>query len=143
MRKAAVIVAVFICWSVLPVDAQCPGNHRVTNVTSTTFSLYWHVAQAFSTKFVPATSKPLYDFIGVGPCSTAKFGPNPPTQCDWGAAYVYSTINNYYTAHLIARFASAAANNAANGCIFVCPGGTCQVRGGDGLPVELMDFAVE
>ena len=139
MRTAAVFVAVFICWSVLPVDAQCPGFHWATDVTS----VNWYEARALSTKFVPATSKPLYDFIGGGPCSTTKFGPNPPTQCSWVTGYIYSTLTNYYTANLIARFASAAANTTANGCIFVCPGGTCRVRGGDALPIELMDFAVE
>ena len=63
------------------------------------------------------------------------FGTMQPTSC---------AINRTSgTALLLARWPSAASNTAMNGCTFNCDGGTCRVRGGDALPVELMEFGIE
>ena len=48
----------------------------------------------------------------------------------------------YFTAFFQASFNSAA-NTTTNGCNFMCEGGSCIVRGGDALPAELMNFAIE
>ena len=39
----------------------------------------------------------------------------------------------------------ATSNNTLNGCNFTGPGppGTCTLQGADGLPVELLDFAID
>ncbi len=63
------------------------------------------------------------------------FGPSPPNVC--------LATRSASAVQLLVLFPSATANATGNGCTFNCDGGTCRVRGGDALPVELMDFSVE
>jgi len=100
------------------VKAECPGY-------STAFTFLTGKGIAIS------GNSSLGAFIGTG-CITGMFGSNPPTNC----AVTISTLG--------VIFASAGHNTVANGCIFTCNGGAnvCQLRGGDGLPVELMEFSV-
>jgi len=78
----------------------------------------------------------LYNFIGPGGCTTMKFGVNPPNLCD-------VVVDPGVAAVLFVGFAATSHNITGNGCTFNCAGGTCRVRGGDALPVELMEFSVE
>ncbi|GJM09860.1 MAG: hypothetical protein DHS20C11_21360 [Lysobacteraceae bacterium] len=84
---------------------------------------------------------PIADFIGTG-CTAAAFGPNPPAGCRGG-------LGSFSLASFFASWPGAASNTTANGCTFTCnAGGTgaanvCQMRGGDGLPVELMEFTLD
>lgn len=104
---------------------QCPGN--ATILSNTMFHL------AYVSSNPGGTMGPLYDFIGIG-CSSTAFGTMAPTQCN--------SVKTTTTARLTAQFANAISNTTMNGCIFNCQGGTCRVRGGDALPVELMDFEI-
>ena len=108
---------------VSPADAQCPGTMQYA-------SMNW----AFAISTAPWPTGSLYLFIGGG-CTTSMFGPNPPTACQ--------SVNTTTTARLTAIFSMTTHNVTANGCVFNCALGTCRVRGGDGLPVELMYFDVE
>ena len=44
---------------------------------------------------------------------------------------------------LYARLGPAYQSNSSKYCLFTCGGGTCRIQGGDGLPVELMEFGIE
>ncbi len=88
-----------------------------------------------SAPYIHADPDEIYDFIGPGGCTGIPYGPNPPTQC--------LAFRSSYEAGLQANWPLTASNTTANGCTFNCDGGTCRVRGGDALPVELMEFSVE
>ena len=122
-----ILVLIFAMVIIAPqyTQAQCYGVQNVTMMTA-------------QVQEISAAPGPLYSFIGGG-CATAVFGPNPPTMC-----MTYKAIPPvFFTARLRAVWSSSADNVTANGCTFVCPGGTCRVRGGDALPVELLDFSVD
>ncbi len=120
-----VLVIAILCIAPQYMQAQCPGSQMVVTMT---------IAQVH--ELLPAPG-PLYAFIGGGCTTTAVFGPNPPTQCP-----TFTGMGAFYTARLRAVWANSVDNSTANGCTFICPGGTCRVRGGDALPVELMDFTI-
>ena len=68
-----------------------------------------------------------------------QFGtPLNPINCN---AVVFGAPPNL-TASIHLSFAGAASHTTMNGCTFNCPGGTCRLQGGDGLPVELLDFHI-
>lgn len=71
--------------------------------------------------------------IGGG-CTTGMFGPNPPDNCSHNVTPMLAI--------LVAVWGDSAHNVSANGCTFNCGGGSCRIRGGDGLPVELLDFGI-
>ncbi len=96
------------------------------------------VAQRNSYGTGAGVGHPLYDFIGGGCTTTMKYGPNPPSSCS-----DFVGLGETWVVELQARFSESAHNTTQNGCTFMCPGGTCRVRGGDALPVELMHFGVE
>ncbi len=78
--------------------------------------------------------------IGTG-CTTVAFGTNPPVLCT-ALTNTFGSPPNVL-GRLKVQWAASAGNTSANGCSFNCQGGTCRVRGGDGLPVELMEFSVD
>ncbi len=131
--SATVAFIVLLSATYTPVTrAQCLGVHTAIG----TF------ARAFSDGSGTGQGEPLYDFIGTGGCTYTKFGPNPPDLCNIDRDY--SSSNGTFRAVLWAWWIGAPAFNVTeNGCQFNCDGGSCIVRGGDGLPVELMDFAIE
>jgi len=122
------------------------GKHRLLLVLALMMVMGNSVAQqclgtgtlatgGFASMFSSGSSGPLHNFIGMAlNCTTVMYGPNPPVFC--------AVQNNSSLAQLAATFASPASSMPSNGCSFMCPGGTCQVRGGDALPVELMEFSV-
>ena len=119
-------------WARPSLPQQCPGTtHMAVSIPPSTY-----YAVVYSGPM--ASPGPLYTFIGTG-CIAAQFGPNPPT-CYATQATLYS---GQYYAQIVAIFLSSAANVTENGCVFNCEGGSCIVRGGDGLPVELMAFEIE
>ena len=83
----------------------------------------------------------LYDFIGPTGCMATATGVTGAKPVCF-ASRAYSARASDFGASLIARFAMASHNTIGAGCIFNCPGGSCRVRGGDALPVELMGFSV-
>lgn len=112
-----------------PVEAQaCLGT---TTVVLT-------VTAGMASMVPMGSAGPLYNFLSPG-CITSMFGPMAPTGC--------SAVKNPlgFLAGAYALFPSPAANMTSNGCVFICAAGAapCTVRGGDGLPVELMAFSVE
>ncbi len=109
--------------------AQCPID------TGGTVTAFGTNAQLISYPGLLPDPDELFDFIGPGGCTTATFGPNPPTNC--------RTFRSPSIAALLLYFSNPGSNTSSNGCTFNCDGGTCRVRGGDALPVELMDFSVE
>ncbi len=105
--------------------AQCPGVPVITGTEA-------YVSSAPS---VSPDPDEIFDFIGTG-CTTGMFGTNPPGSCQWFASPGLAI--------LAATWPDSANNATGNGCTFNCQGGgTCRLRGGDGMPVELMDFAIE
>ena len=66
-------------------------------------------------------------------CATAQMG-TQVFQCN--------PLNFMTLVRLRARF-NVGFNTTMQVCTFICPGGTCQVRGQDGLPVELLDFTID
>ncbi len=134
MHLRIMTLAFVLMWA-RPAPAQCPGTTHYTS--SNPPSIYG--AEVYSRR--SHNPGPLHVFIGAG-CTAVRTGTNPPGTCaasNW-------TSNSYgslvYYAFLEVTFPSGAANATANGCIFNCEGGSCRVRGGDGLPVELMSFSV-
>jgi len=122
---ATLTLFVLACFVPGGVWSQCPG----TPVTTQSLSVY-----VYSTPSVHVDPDPIADFIGTG-CTTAKFGSNPPDNCGYQ--------NTPGLAILTASWMNAAFNVISNGCTFNCQGGgTCRLRGDDGLPVELLDFSV-
>ncbi len=122
------------------VEAQCPGSAGVG--TQGGYPAAWRGSSSNGTS-VMGTGAPLFDWVGGG-CATMKFGANPPALCFATRNATHNgTSNDYRTAFLSANFAVASHNMTSNGCTFVCGGGTCKVRGGDALPVELLGFGVE
>ena len=129
VRTPAIGAALLLVFSTF-LGAQCP---------STMMNTFAVAVVRYSTPPRP-TGGPVCDLIlGPGNCTAAAttyrfgtpYGPFPPTQCQ---AYVTGINGN---AFVQAIFMSAISNTDMNGCIFPCPGGTCRIRGGDGLPVEL------
>ncbi len=114
-----------------PADAlTCPG---VTPGDST--AVYINSTQTGA----PGT---IYAFVGAG-CATAKFGTMQPALCQAHRG-MFTGATVYFTAGFRAMWSSGAQTGTTmNGCTFICPGGTCQVRGVDGLPVELLSFGVD
>jgi len=123
MRKVTIVLVVLSSMAVVSANAQCPGTARSTNGVF-----------AYVVSNNPGTMGPLY-LLNTPPCTTMVFGTMAPTDCN----FVHTTT----TARLTARFAATASNTSANGCIFNCGGGSCIVRGGDALPVELMEFTID
>ena len=120
-----VVVAAVILMAPSEGRAQCPASQ---------FYVADVVAIAYS--YTPDNPDPneLDDFIGNG-CATVKFGTSPPHICT-----VYNIPPDI---SLVVEFTAPSANVTGNGCVFVCQNGICTVRGGDGLPVELMEFSIE
>ena len=111
------------------VHAQaCPGTQTGVGGTG---------AFMASSATVPGAA---YNFVGTG-CTGMSFG-HSTIDCLGGRGTFIPTTEVYYTAFFQASFNSAA-NTTMNGCVFMCEGGTCIVRGGDALPAELMNFAIE
>ena len=81
------------------------------------------------------TQGDLFDFVGAGVCTYNKFGATEPTAC------IFTQSPSFVG--LSAIWGAPPATPSLNGCSFVCGGVTCQVRASDGLPVELMEFAVD
>lgn len=134
MHLRIMTLAFVLMWA-RPAPAQCPGTTHYT--TSSPPSAYFAAVYS-QNRHSPG---PLFDFIGAG-CTAVPVGPNPPISC-LAARFVTSSYGSLtYTGQLTASFLSGAANVTANGCLFNCGGGSCLVRGGDGLPVELMSFSV-
>ena len=105
--------------------AQCPASQ-----------FYASGISAIASSYTPDNPDPneLDDFIGNG-CAKVPFGTSPPDVC--------TAYNIPPDIALVVEFPSSAANVTGNGCIFICQNGICTVRGGDGLPVELMEFKIE
>ncbi len=112
------------------VVSQCPGS--MTGLGPNT-------AHMSSSAPGVGAGQALYDFIGAG-CTATKFG---PSTLDFSCKIyrTYFTSSMFYA--LLGLGVTPSANNTSNGCNFHCPSGSCTVRGSDGLPVELMEFAVE
>lgn len=130
----AAAAGAFILFSANDGLSQCPGSHKASGVRATAWSS-GHLL----------TFGPLWNFISNG-CTHVAFGPTPPSYCSAIRVLAPPPIPGLYsrfTAVLRVGFADPASNQTSNGCTFNCPGGTCIVRGGDGLPVELMQFKVE
>ena len=132
MKRTNILCALLLIVMLIPdvVMAQCPGTG--TNGSNLR-------GQMYSFAPFPLGSNGLYQFIGTGGCTYMKFGPEQPVRCE--------TARNTAVAFIRAgwdQYGTPATPNA-NGCTFTCDGGAnvCQVRGGDGLPVELMEFSVE
>lgn len=70
--------------------------------------------------------------------SVSAVGAAPPTVCSVTAGV---TAGGSWVASLVAIF--SAAGPSSNRCKFNVPGGTCQLRNDNGLPVELLDFYIE
>ena len=131
-RRFGVILAM-VCLALLiprPSSSECPVDtySGFINVTGT-----YVLISSFPFSFPDPDE--LADFIGTGGCTTSRFGPNPPTNCIANATLISASI--------VVEFSNVAHNTILNGCTFNCDGGTCRVRGGDALPVELMGFSVE
>ncbi len=136
LTRVLVLTVFGFCLGWVPrVSAQCPGTLMVR-----TFPGGTHSAQAMSAN--TGSPGPLYLFIGATTtsCTTAKFGTKPPTRCQLSQNTSGAT---FFTAGLVAVWPAVPPTPTAHGCVFNCPGGTCRVRGGDGLPVELMGFSVD
>ena len=122
---AAVVFLVCFAWFV---SAQCPGPPAVVGG---------------GTVSKVSTGGPigsLWTFVSTGTdssatCMGAPYGPTAPTLCE-------ATRSGTMTARINILFPLGGNNTAANYCIFNC-NGTCRMRGGDGLPVELMDFSID
>lgn len=127
--------------------AQCPGTQ--TFVFMAALMRADMRSSLAGSSITPGFVAPLHTFIGSAGCSTSKFGPVPPDQCVAVRFSGFPTGNpagNYKTAFVWARWTESASSlwhAPSNGCVFMCPGGTCTVRASDGLPVELMHFGVE
>lgn len=130
IQQVTVFVAsLLLLLAVGPARGECPGmpTTQSPGPPATTY-----VASVFA-NMAPSLTQ-AQNFIGTG-CTVMTFGSNV-ASCN--------TNNTSMFVNFIASFSSAAANNMANGCIFTCDGmaNTCRVRGGDGLPVELMEFGI-
>ncbi len=135
MRLRVIILACILMWA-RPAPAQCPGTTHYT--TSQPPSGYFALVYSQNRN----SPGPLVDLIGSG-CTAVPFGPNPPISC-LALRFVTSSYGSLtYTGLLTVSFLTGAANVTANGCLFNCEGGSCRVRGGDALPVELMSFSVD
>jgi hypothetical protein len=129
----AVVAVVAILAIASPSWAECPGPIQSGSARQ--------VSQ-FSYGPGMGTGNPFFDFIGPVACATVKFGTMQPTFCQALA----QNLTTIFSAGANVRWGSASAataNNTANGCTFICQGGSCRMRGGDTLPVELMDFSVD
>jgi len=102
----------------------CPGNGPLSFMSG-----------AYNTRFFKSISPA---WVGPGACTVMKNFVNPTTMFP-DCATQASAMGNV----LAARFGTGYFSNTSKECVFTCPGGTCTIRGGDGLPVELMEFAIE
>ncbi len=126
-----ILLGIFIPTIILPTQlrAQCPGSMtRVTNVPS---GMFYRALMSSDVASNPPPAE-LDLFIGTG-CTAESFG----------TGVINCSVNDLsFINQLQVRFDNSAANSNMNGCTFNCEGGTCRVRGGDALPVELMDFGI-
>ena len=113
-------------------SAACPGTQSILS----------RLAIVNSSKL--SSPGPAYLFIGTG-CTVMGYGPNPPTFCNAVKSTSPFPSGISYVAFFHLAFPDNAHNITQNGCTFACDGGAnvCRVRGGDALPVELMDFSVQ
>ncbi len=74
--------------------------------------------------------------------SGTPFGPASlqPYECRWS---VWTVAGGGVLANARWTGTKRIAAGDAAGCVFMCGGKTCRVRGSDGLPVELLQFGVE
>ena len=122
-------------------NAQCPGTGQ--RFAANTYGTMYYFGNYMASAMGPG---PLNSFILNGTnmvaCTTAKFGPNPPDTCV-AATSVDLDNDGVFGSAIGPLFLNFSQNVTQNGCSFTCPGGSCRVRGGDGLPVELILFEVD
>jgi hypothetical protein len=123
----ALVFAVMLIPDVVMAQA-CPGTNHEGNELK---------GKASSSGFTNNATADLYNFIGTAGCSGMAFGATQPWLC--GSAR-FTGRAELYANWLVA---DEPATPSLNGCSFNCGGKICQVRGGDGLPVELMEFSVD
>ena len=124
----------FVWWFALagvlhsaPLLAVCPGDN----------------AWVFTDRVLRSSTNfggpgPLHAFIGGG-CGTNKIGSNTSNF----TCHVNSPVSgSAYYARLSVRFNNATSNTTGRRCEFACGNGSCVMQGGDGLPVELMEFSI-
>lgn len=116
------ILAFALCMAAGGAGAQCPGNGLISGREAL-------VAQQGMAG--------LYTLIGTG-CTANYFGSMQPSQC----SAIMGSFGGVAYAQVRAIWPDASSNTTMNGCNFICGGGACTIRGGDALPVELLDFSV-
>lgn len=128
IAPALLMALAYTLVSASPASAACPG--ALSNSVTSSSVLWQHRDQSG-----------LMGTMGTamaGTCVTAE-EPAGPHACGIGAAG--SVVNRFGWA----TYSSGANNNTSLACRFTCPtaGIDCRIRGGDGLPVELLQFGVE
>ncbi len=124
LRLTLAVLILLYCSYATGVHAQCPGENTVVA----------YGVVAMSSMSSGGFTDTLDTFIGTG-CTTAMFGTMAPIICQ--------SQDNPSLKRLTVAWSFDASNTTGNGCTFNCQGGTCRIRGGDALPVELMDFGIE
>jgi hypothetical protein len=123
MRTSAILAVCAASILFVPAaQAQCPGS-TVQNFAATAVTRVGMSSAVFA----------LVGGTGFN-CSASPSG--AATNC--------AELGSSYAVFFAAFWPSPAARtmDATGGCVFTCPGGTCKV-GSDGLPVELMNFAID
>lgn len=111
-------------WAIVPLPAAAQPNHQ-------------------SCMVVGCASGPMLN-TSYG-MNTRSFGGCPTTCAPTGSnIYLCQQAGPY----LLAHFSMSTSDTTMRGCDFFCAGQTalmqhCSIRGGDGLPVELLSFGVD
>ena len=125
------VMVTLVLVSSLVLGQQCPGGPPgfQPNMTSPTL-----ISASSMT-----TAGPIAAFIGGGCTMTMMGGPTAPNTC-----LALNSPGSTPDAVLFAGWLGAGGSKVSNYCVFSgCAGGTCIIRGADGLPVELLDFYIE
>ena len=136
--RSLLVLAAAAAMPALPAFGQgaCPGTPSVMGRTARVLST---AACSGATQITMAGPLGLFIFQPGGGCNCGSSFGTPPTSTYQYAAQGGGSCQ----VSLMIRFATTGQNITANGCDWNCGGNTCTMRGGDALPVELMEFSVE
>ena len=138
-RKFAAAVVVLISLALVHSTASAVSCSAIGGIGPQTYYTTTAPTYYYYFSFTDTSAQPVVatGFMGDG-CLGCSVG---TTTVDFGCT-VRGAMGTFASFWYLSSMSSA--NNTMNVCSFMTAmGSTCQIRGGDGLPIELMEFSVD